>query len=380
MKPIIAHILPFPAIGGTEIATLRLAQAAQSHGYQSIMFCLNPEVQELFTADGFRTFPYSATQPSYRHPSSYWRDSAELARRIRQENVSLIHCADILGAHYVSLAALLSRKKLVCHVRNRHDSISARDRSFLTPVRKFVFVSRNTRQTFAVKVSDARADVLYDGVEPRPAPAEDVRRELGARVRSEFKIPPGRKLIGMVARLAPQKDFATLAQAAARVVGIRDACFMIVGDYSAPQYKPVYDETQRLLTSLGIADRFVFTGFRRDVPELIAALDVFVLSTHHEGFPLVLLEAMADGRPVAATAVDAIPEIVIHEQTGLLHNAKDQEQLAANLTRLLDNPSFAAKVSGAGKDLVSSRFSRTRYEESVGALYRSLIPEKSGPV
>jgi glycosyltransferase involved in cell wall biosynthesis len=378
MKPIIAHMLPFPGIGGTEIATLRLAQAAQISGYENIMFCPSPAVQELFASNGFRTFPYEQAQPSYRHPSSYWRNSMALARRVRQERASLIHCADVLAAHYISLAALLAHKKLVCHVRNRAASISARDRSFLAPVRKFIFVSNHTRQTFALNVPEPRGIVLYDGVDPRPDPGVDVRRELAARIRREFNIPSGRKLIGMVARLAPQKDFATLARAAAQIVRKRDVCFMLVGDYSAPLHRQVYDETQSLLASLGIADRFVFTGFRRDVPELVAALDVFVLSTHQEGFPLVILEAMADGRPVAATAIDGVPEIVSHEQTGLLHNLKDHDQLAANLMRLLDDPPFAARLAAAGRDLVSSRFGRARYEENVGALYRSLIPGGQG--
>jgi glycosyltransferase involved in cell wall biosynthesis len=112
------------------------------------------------------------------------------------------------------------------------------------------------------------------------------------------------------------------------------------------------------------------------VPELVAALDIFVLSTHFEGFPMVLLEAMADGRPVAATAVDGIPEIITHEQTGLLNPLKDHEQLAANLKRLLDDPPFAARLAATGKELISSRFSCGRYMENVGTLYRSLIPGK----
>jgi glycosyltransferase involved in cell wall biosynthesis len=234
MTSIVAHILPFPAIGGTEIATMRLARAAQKQGFQSVMFCPTAVVRDFFAADGFRAFIYEQVQPSYRHPLDYWKNSLGLARRIREEGASLIHCADVAAAYFTSLAALLARRKLISHVRNRADVISTRDASFIRPVNRFIFVSKHTWQTFAVKVSPGRGTVLYDGVDPRAVIADDSRRQLAARVREEFGIPEGRKIIGMVARVAPQKDFATLARAAARVVPGHDVCFLIVGDYSSP--------------------------------------------------------------------------------------------------------------------------------------------------
>lgn len=375
-SPLIAHVLPFPCIAGTEVATLRLAQAAREGGFQSIAFCLSDAVRDLFAAEDFRTARYEAIEPSYRHPKQYWHDSLKLARRFREERVCLIHCADVLAGHYASLAALLSRKKLVCHVRNRIDTITLRNRGFLMPVDKYIFVSRNTWKSFAFTVPAAQGVVLYDGIEPRPEIDGHRRRALAERFRREFNIPAPRKIIGMVGRISAQKDYATLARAALQVVQEHDVCFALVGDYSAPLHREVYEETRRLLSTLGISDKFIFTGFRRDVPEIMAAFDIFVLSTHFEGFPLVILEAMADARPVAATAVDGISEIVQHEVTGLLHAQEDHAQLSANLMRLLDDPPMAARLAATAKDLVAREFNRAIYAGKVSELYRSLIPAR----
>ncbi len=371
----VGHILPFRGgVGGTELATLRLAEAAKRVGIRSVIFSVvNPTVAGFFRSHGFRVLEFEEEQPSYRHPSKYWRASRELAKQFRREGVDLVHCADVLGAHYTSLAALLGRKKLICHVRNRHDRISRRDLTFLAPVDGFVFVSRHTRETFSRRTASRKATVLYDGIDLPEEIRETERHDLAERMRREFGIPPGRRVIGMVARVAPQKDYVTLCRAAQLVLKTHDVSFLIVGDYEGPVYRETYEQTRRLLDELKISDRFVFSGFRRDARMLVAGVDVCVLSTHYEGFPLVLLESMADSRPVAATAVDGIPEIVLHEETGLLHPHEDHERLAANLKRLLDDGELANRLGAAGRDLVRSRFSQEQFEHNVAEMYKRWV-------
>ncbi|MDR3764073.1 MAG: glycosyltransferase [Acidobacteriota bacterium] len=372
MTPRIAHILPFPDIAGTEIAALRLAQAARQRGWESMAFCVGPRVCEMFESEGFRALTYPEIQPSYRHPRQYWSESFNLARRFRQEGVSLIHCADLLAAEHVSLAALLARKRLVSHVRNRAEFMSRREQSFLWPVERFVFVSENTWQTFACRVSARRGTVLYDGIAPRPELEPAQRAVVREAVRREFQIPQGRKIIGMVGRISSQKDYATLVRAAAQVVRKHDVCFALVGDYMAPFHREVYQATRQLIASLDMEGRFIFTGFRTDTERLVAAFDIFVLSTHHEGFPLVILEAMAGARPVAATAVDGIPEIVQHGVTGMLHGKQDHNQLAANLTKLLEDPAMATRLGRAAREQVAGKFSEAAFTERVAGFYSSL--------
>jgi glycosyltransferase involved in cell wall biosynthesis len=129
----------------------------------------------------------------------------------------------------------------------------------------------------------------------------------------------------------------------------------------------------RSLEHEGVASRFVFTGFRTDVARLMSALDVFVLCTHFEGLPLVILEAMARGRPVVATAVDGIPEIVIDGRTGLLHTHGDAEALASRLLSLLEDDALAARLGGAGREFVKMEWSRERFAANMARLYGDVL-------
>jgi glycosyltransferase involved in cell wall biosynthesis len=366
----IAHVMPWAAVGGTEHATLRIARATEGAGFGHVMFCRRdaPEVRDFFEAAGCETEVYEPAEPSYRRADKYTLDSYRLAREFRRRRVDLVHCADVAAAFNAGLAGRLAGARVVCHVRNRHTGLSRRDLSFLRLVGKFVFVSEDTRRKFSYEVPPRRGVVVYDGLEvgaqePAEAVAE-VRREFGAE---------GVKLVGMVARVAPQKDFPTLARAAARVLAERgDVRFMVVGDYEEAN-RGHYEEVRRALEDAGVERQFIFTGFRADVARLMSAFDVFVLCTHFEGLPLVILEAMARGRPVVATAVDGIPEIVIDGETGLLHPHGDDGALAARLLSLLGDEARAARLGEAGREFVKMKWSRERFAADMVGLYRDVL-------
>ncbi|HEX8284204.1 MAG TPA: glycosyltransferase [Pyrinomonadaceae bacterium] len=367
----VAHVMPWAAVGGTEHATLRVARATEAAGFGHVMFCRRdaPEVRDFFAAEGFDVETYDPVEPSYRRADRYVRDSYRLAREFRRRRVRLVHCADVAAAFTAGLAGRLAGARVVCHVRNRHAGLSRRDVSFLGFVGKFVFVSEDTWRKFAYKVAPSRGAVVYDGLEVGPPePAESI-----AEVRREFGVGDGEKVVGMVARVAPQKDFPTLARAAARVLAERrDVRFMVVGDYEEAN-RGHYDEVRRALADAGVESRFVFTGFRTDVARLMGAFDIFVLCTHFEGLPLVILEAMARGRPVVATAVDGIPEIVIDGETGLLHPHGDADALAARLLSLLGDGARAARLGEAGREFVKMEWSRERFAANMVATYRDAL-------
>jgi glycosyltransferase involved in cell wall biosynthesis len=265
---------------------------------------------------------------------------------------------------------------VVCHVRNRHDQISRRDQVFLRPVHRWVFVSQDTWRRFSYRVPPRAGTVVYDGIDVpalRTAEARAAREELG--------IPAGAPVIGMVARVSPQKDFLTLARAARRVVARHpDARFVVVGDYEQePAYREHYGRVRRELADQGVAEHFVFTGFRRDVPRLVAAMDVFVLCTHFEGLPLVLLEGMAQAKPTVATAVDGVPELVRHDETGLLHRHEDDEELARHVLHLLDDRATADRLGAAGRHAVETFWTGERFGRDMVRLYRDVLGLPPGP-
>jgi glycosyltransferase involved in cell wall biosynthesis len=372
----VAHILPFPTIGGTEHATLRIARAVDAARFRSVAFTSAgaDQVQMFFADAGIEAVKYSAPVHSYRRAAAFLRDSARLAAQFRTHRVDLVHCADLLGAYHAALAGRLAGVPVICHIRNRFAFISRRDRSFLWPVRRFVFVSRDTWTHFGHPVPPQRGVVVYDGIRtPATATHEEDRRS----VRQEFGLGPDEPLIGMMARVAPQKDFSTLARAARIVLGHEPrARFLIAGDYdSAPNYRTHYQQVQAEMEACGVRQAFIFTGQRSDVPRLLSSLDVFVLSTHWEGLPLVILEAMAFGVPVVATAVDGVPEVVHHGETGLLVRHEDPDELASSIRELLADRRRAAELGAGGRTLVQDRFTETQFAAAMNVVYAMTLDE-----
>lgn len=375
----IAHILPWSSVGGVEQATLRVAQAIETGGFRSTAFCLPDAdaVADMFAAADFQVARYEGVEPSYRHPKMFLRASFHLARELKRRRIDLVHCADLLAAHRTAFAARLAGIPVLCHIRCRFGEVSRRDKSFLWHVNKFAFVSHQTWRQFGYRVSANRGVVVYDGldVDDDQAHGEAARRS----ARREFGIDDDTKLVGMVARVAPAKDYETLIKAARQVVDrYPKVRFMVIGDCSStPAYREHYEKVKLMLAEQGVAPYFIFTDFRSDVARLIHALDVFTLSTHDEGLPLVILEAMAAAKPVVATAVGGIPEVIRDPETGLLYAHRDDAQLAAHLLSLLCDEARAASLGEAGRKHVELNFSRERFAAEMIELYRQALSIKS---
>jgi glycosyltransferase involved in cell wall biosynthesis len=373
----IAHILPWPSVGGVEVATLRTMRAAEGAGLTGVAFVPRggAAVRALFERGGVPVVEYDPPEPSYRHPLAYLRRSLALARQLRAAGVNVVHCADFLAGFRCGLAGVLARVPVISHVRGRVPYLSGRDRSFLWPIRWFVFVSSETRASFAFPVPERRSSVLYDGID---VPTEEPN--LSAEVRAELGIPPAARIIGMVARVAPAKDYPTLIAAAAEVVRAHpEAMFLIVGQRSGVrEYSEHFALVSQLLADAGLTSRFIFTDHRDDVDRLVAAMDVCVLTTFAEGLPLALLEAMARGRPFVATNVGGIPEIIQDGDTGVLVPLGDAPALARALTALLDDPSRAAALGAAGRAHVERHFGRVQFQARVRALYDQVFRGGAG--
>jgi glycosyltransferase involved in cell wall biosynthesis len=190
--------------------------------------------------------------------------------------------------------------------------------------------------------------------------------------RAAWGIPLEAPLIGTVTRLSPQKAPLDFVRAAAQVAQTHpQAWFMMVGD------GPLRAEVEKLARDLGIADRLVLTGLRRDVPELMAAFDLFALSSLWEGLPRVIPQAMATGLPVVATACDGSAEAVEEGVTGFLVPPGEPARLAQRLGQLLDDPDLASQMGEAGLER-AQEFDVQRMVAQIDALYRELLAKKSG--
>ena len=175
--------------------------------------------------------------------------------------------------------------------------------------------------------------------------------------------------IVMVARLSKQKDHATLLQALALLAerGLRPLLHLAGG--SKPSHKA---PLVRLAQSLGIEPQVKFLGVIRNVPELLMQNQIMVLSTHHEGMPLALIEGMAAGCAVIASDVPGVREIIQNDVDGLLVQAKNAQALADALERLLRNPSDAKRLSRAGQQKALLEFSRERMNQGYENLFMQI--------
>jgi glycosyltransferase involved in cell wall biosynthesis len=182
----------------------------------------------------------------------------------------------------------------------------------------------------------------------------------------EYGMEPGSQIVGVVARLEPEKGHATLFEAWPQVLrAVPDAYLLIVGEGSRRE------SLEALARDLGIAHRVVFTGRRDDVPAVTAALDVAVLPSYREAQGLSILEALALSRPVVASNVGGIPEMITDGVNGLLVPPRDADALAAAIVRLLKDHPFADTLGRAGHDMVHDRFCIDLMVDAVQGIYES---------
>jgi glycosyltransferase involved in cell wall biosynthesis len=187
--------------------------------------------------------------------------------------------------------------------------------------------------------------------------------------RRELGFAPDEFLIATVGRLSPEKAQGDLITAFGQVMpAFPKARLLIVGD---GPLRPVLEEKARLLP----AGRVRFLGFRRDVHEIMPMIDLFALSSLTEGLPNVILEAFSCGKPVVASAVGGVPELVEHGVSGLLVPPGQPEELAQAIARCLLAPEAAAAMGIAGFNRVQSQFSFEQQTERLEHIYESLLQE-----
>lgn len=371
-KITVVHIMPWSGIGGVEIATLRLVDATKEQ-FHHVAFCLADATDLMASFDklGIETVVYSQPLPSLRHAARFYRESKSVAHQLREIGADIVHFSDERAANHNSLAAYLARCRMICHLRVSYPRLDWRQRLCLLPIQSFIFVSREAMESFAVSLPASKARVIYDAVE---VPAED-GADSSAEVRRELGVPDGCVVVGMVARVSRQKDYFTLADAAALILDEHPKVrFLIVGDNSLVDLnRSHYAEVSSRLKELGIFDKFIFTGHRTDVSRLISAMDICVLSTHREGFPLSILEMMAMGKPVVATAVGGIPEVVLPGKTGYLHSHENSGELADAIRSLIDDPAEARRIGLSAREHVRQNYSRQKYVDEIADAYREVM-------
>jgi glycosyltransferase involved in cell wall biosynthesis len=287
-----------------------------------------------------------------------------LARTCQAESIDILH-AHSSHAHTLALLARIIAGRAKVVVSRRVD---------FAPRANLFSRWKYRKPDATVAISDCIARVLRDfGIDESRLHTvhsciDPQRLEAEPWPRSELGVAEDTPLLCNVAALVGHKDQATLIAAMPAVLEAFPNALLLVAGEGA-----LRSDLEAQIAALSLGEHIRLLGYRRDVPSLLRAADCFVLSSKEEGLGTSVLDAMACGVPVVATAAGGIPEMVEHEVTGLLSPVGSPERLAAHLVRLLKDPALAQSLKAGGEALVQGRFAVDNMVEGNLAVYESLV-------
>jgi glycosyltransferase involved in cell wall biosynthesis len=303
-----------------------------------------------------------------------------LATYIRRHRIQLIHGTEKpRDAVYGVVLGKLTGARTLIHMHVSYGDWQSRAVKWaLGQADAVVGVSHFTAESIVqAGYAPDRVFAVHNGLDASEwdptADGRDVRRELG--------IPGDAPLLGIVSRLFSWKGHGALLDALALVkLSVPDVRLLIVGE-DDPRGQPGGGSYRADLESqarrLQLVDNVIFTGFRTDVPRLMAALDVFVLPSWEEPFGMVYLEAMAMEKPVVAWASAGALEVVVHNETGLLAERGSTTALADAILRLLRSPDLRRRFGEAGRRRVIELFSPERTCQAMVDVYRAVLTRRT---
>lgn len=345
----IAYCIDTMQIGGTELNALRTAERIDRSRFEISVISLQPDgpLAERYRVAGIPVHPYRLTSL---YAADTARQGIRLARWLRRERIDILHCHDLYANLFAAPWGRLARVRTVITSRRWLHALPNRQLEIANrivfrvghwvlvnsaAVAKSVATTDRVPRHRVLEVSNFVGDGAFA---PLPGRVE-------AELRAELGLPADAFVLGCIARLAPVKDHATLLRAvhslAARWPRLH---LVLVGDGES---RPALEA---LASQLGIRDRVHFAGFRANEPNLHHMFDVSALTSFSEGFPNSLVEAMAAGRPVIATAVGGNVDAV-RDETGFLVPVSAPADVAAALERLMSDDALRLRMGSAAREV-----------------------------
>ncbi len=320
-----------------------------------------------------RGFPVVALHRMKSHRFDH-RIIRDLYRLIKAEKVDVVHTHLYDGNKYGRLAAGLARVPvLLSHYHNVYSRrrikyhLINRVLSFLND--RILAVSQAVKESVirCDRISPGKIEVLYNGIDP--SKFEGNFEDSG--VRRKFGVKPEDFLIGVIARLEEQKGHIYLFRALMRLIpDFPQIKVLVVGDGTL---RPVLEAQ---VMEMGMSEEVLFVGTRKDIPEILAALDLFILPSLWEGFSMALLEALATGTPVIATAVGGASEVIRSGHDGLLIPPGEESSLAAAVREAILDPRKYREMGGKGKETVGRKFTVAQHLTRLQDLYLEVLAQK----
>lgn len=366
----IAHVLSSYGLGGQERIALELARAQRARGHHVVAVSLAPPPDGPIAAEFAAAGVPALTVPKGRgvDPTLPLR----LARELLRHRVDVVHTHNPQPLVFAAIAARLASAALV-HTKHGKNPVTSRRRALMrlaaTQADAFAAVSHITAEVARERheVAEDRLVVIENGIDTSRYSADASARDA---IRRELGISADTRVVGTVGRVAAEKDHELLVRACAPFLGPARA-LVIAGD------GPLMPALRQAVAALGERSAYVhLLGARTDVPRLLAALDVFAISSRTEGLPVVLLEAMASSLPTASTAVGGIPT-VLGADTGIVVPHGDAAALGAAIAALLDDADRARTMGLAARDACRESYGLDAMVDGYVALYRDAMRRRA---
>ena len=378
-------------VGGSAVHLLQLATLLPPHRFDvSVALSGGGPLDAEIYATGLPVLDYAPSHGEGQFKQASPDGVLELVRQFRRIRAHLrTHGFDVVHTH-TSVAGALGRiaawscgtpvRVHMLHAYAGHDGVPQPRRTLFRLAEQllaritthFVAGSAFIRDVgVRLRMFDRRdVTVIHYSSSMEPGDATEQER---VALRRELGVPEDARVTALVGRIEDQKGVDHLVAVAPAVVReVPSAYFVVVGDGT------LRPQVERLAVELGVADRIRFTGWRHDLAAVLRAVDVLAIPSRWEAFGIVNLEAMAAARPVVGFAVEGIPEVVAHGETGLLSPAGDREGLTADLVRVLRDPALADSLGAAGRRRFAERFAPAAMVGAHVELYEQLLREASG--
>ncbi len=347
--------------GGQEVRVFAELEWMRAHGHW-VALAAHPDSEIAKRArDAGLTFYALRT-----HKALLPFEVARLSAWLITNRVQIVNTHSSNDGWLAGLAARLTAARLI---RSRHIEVDYPNRfwsglAFRSLPHHVITTSQRIadRLVSELGVPRARAECIATGVDlARFDPA------IKGTLREELAVPPGVPLIGMISVLRSWKGHLMLLEAAALLRKKGDIRVAIAGE------GPMRQDLPGMIALLGLTDCVTLLGHRADVPNVLASLDVLVLPSYaHEGIPQIILQAQAMARPVVATRIGGIPEVVEDGKTGLLVEPRDAKALAEAIGHLLVDPPFARGLGQAGRAQIEAKYSLDAMGERLEQIYEKL--------
>jgi len=365
----VLHLVQGLGIGGLENVVVNLLKGIDSERYQPSVCCYDTLWSVAQSLNGIINIHFLKRKQGIDYAYPF-----KLAALLKREKIQILHLHNSTAFFYGVIAGKITRVPVIIyteHARDIFPNIKVRiaDKILSSFTDKVIVVADYLKKNL-IKYewfNPSKIITIYNGADEtkfnNKYNVDEVKRDLGLFGR--------KKIVGIVARLDPIKNHKCLIKAMQIVVKhYPDTILLVIGDGA------LRDELKAFARESNLLNNIYFLGTRQDIPQLLAIMDIFVLCSISEGLPMTLLEAMAAGKPIIATNVGGIPEIIEHGINGVLIPPDNPDILADAIKKLIDDTEKAKQMGSMAREKFENNFTLSTMVKNYEEVYESFITSR----